>query len=264
MGFVAGTLVHTERGLVPIQAIQIGEKVLSKNEHTGEHTYQPVVSVMKTDNQPVVMIDMDFWIDPDLPIRIRIDQSREVEHKYNGIRPSVKLLTTVNHPVWVKDKGWIAVKDLTDKDLLMDKEGNSYSLMHPGYNADVRAFVYQTVNENIGYIPNYYSNVEGDFINLTTGETFESGSLESVCVDLPFNLYERDEDWEKDLRDQLGLDDDVEAEFEGFNEGYWVNPNELIKNKSDQKILATMTVYTLEVANTHTYFIGEYGILVKS
>ena len=29
-GFVAGTLVHTEKGLVPIQNIKIGDRVLSK------------------------------------------------------------------------------------------------------------------------------------------------------------------------------------------------------------------------------------------
>ena len=31
-GFVAGTLVHTDKGLVPIQNLKVGDLVLSKNE----------------------------------------------------------------------------------------------------------------------------------------------------------------------------------------------------------------------------------------
>jgi len=34
-GFVAGTLVHTERGLVPIQEIKVGDRVLSRPENRG-------------------------------------------------------------------------------------------------------------------------------------------------------------------------------------------------------------------------------------
>ena len=32
-GFVAGTLVHTDQGLVPIQDIKVGDLVLSKHEN---------------------------------------------------------------------------------------------------------------------------------------------------------------------------------------------------------------------------------------
>lgn len=32
-GFVAGTLVHTDKGLVPIQDIKVGDRVLSSLEH---------------------------------------------------------------------------------------------------------------------------------------------------------------------------------------------------------------------------------------
>ena len=32
-GFVAGTLVHTDKGLVPIQELKVGDRVLSRDEH---------------------------------------------------------------------------------------------------------------------------------------------------------------------------------------------------------------------------------------
>ena len=31
-GFVAGTLIHTDKGLVPIQELKVGDMVLSKDE----------------------------------------------------------------------------------------------------------------------------------------------------------------------------------------------------------------------------------------
>jgi RHS repeat-associated protein len=41
--FVAGTLIHTKEGLVPIEKIEVGDKVLSYNEESGEVEYQDVV-----------------------------------------------------------------------------------------------------------------------------------------------------------------------------------------------------------------------------
>ena len=35
-GFVAGTLVHTDKGLVPIEQIKVGDMVLSKHENGEE------------------------------------------------------------------------------------------------------------------------------------------------------------------------------------------------------------------------------------
>jgi hypothetical protein len=43
-GFVAGTLVHTDKGLVPIEQLKVGDMVLSKHESgEGEQAYKPVV-----------------------------------------------------------------------------------------------------------------------------------------------------------------------------------------------------------------------------
>lgn len=48
-GFVAGTLVHTSRGLTPIQDIKAGDKVLSKPEHgQSEPTFKRVLNTFKS------------------------------------------------------------------------------------------------------------------------------------------------------------------------------------------------------------------------
>uniref|UniRef100_UPI00082C2E4B polymorphic toxin-type HINT domain-containing protein n=1 Tax=Moraxella oblonga TaxID=200413 RepID=UPI00082C2E4B len=49
-GFVAGTLVHTNKGLVPIQDIKVGDMVLSRDEFNpqGDLQYKPVLSTFKS------------------------------------------------------------------------------------------------------------------------------------------------------------------------------------------------------------------------
>jgi hypothetical protein len=39
-GIAAGTLVHTEEGLVPIEKVKVGDWVLSKPENGGEQAYK--------------------------------------------------------------------------------------------------------------------------------------------------------------------------------------------------------------------------------
>ncbi|MBL0231797.1 MAG: Hint domain-containing protein [Moraxellaceae bacterium] len=48
-GFVAGTLVHTDKGLVPIEQLKVGDMVLSKHESgEGEQAYKRVVKTFKS------------------------------------------------------------------------------------------------------------------------------------------------------------------------------------------------------------------------
>ena len=53
-GFVAGTLVHTDKGLVPIQDIKVGDLILSKpvssksEDGSGDIEYKPVLSTFKS------------------------------------------------------------------------------------------------------------------------------------------------------------------------------------------------------------------------
>ena len=48
-GFTAGTLVHTETGLVPIEQLKIGDKVLSNAANgSGELIYKAITNTMIT------------------------------------------------------------------------------------------------------------------------------------------------------------------------------------------------------------------------
>lgn len=54
-GFVAGILVHTDKGLVPIQEIKVGDWVLSRQIGTGSTEYKQVVNTFKSDVKRPVM-----------------------------------------------------------------------------------------------------------------------------------------------------------------------------------------------------------------
>ena len=45
--FKEGTLVETEEGLKPIEEIEVGDKVLTYDEETGEQAYKPVVQLFR-------------------------------------------------------------------------------------------------------------------------------------------------------------------------------------------------------------------------
>ena len=44
--FAPGTLVHTDQGLMPIEKIRVGTRVLSQPEHGGERAWQPVINTV--------------------------------------------------------------------------------------------------------------------------------------------------------------------------------------------------------------------------
>ncbi|WP_218080306.1 polymorphic toxin-type HINT domain-containing protein [Anthocerotibacter panamensis] len=87
--FVAGTPVLAEGGQQPIEKLKPDDKVLARDEVTGEQSYQRVLQTFATPNDPLYDLEL-----------VSATGKREV------------LGVTGNHPFWVKDKGW------TESDLL--------------------------------------------------------------------------------------------------------------------------------------------------
>ncbi len=86
--FVRGTKIHTKDGLRPIEKLNVGDLVWSRNERTGEESYKPVetIVVKKTDEVAFVTIT-------------------------NG--HSVETIgATPNHPFWVNGQGWVPAGQL--------------------------------------------------------------------------------------------------------------------------------------------------------
>jgi len=96
--FAAGTLVHTARGLIPIEEVVIGDFVWSRDDETGEEDWQQVVQLFVTPEQPV-------W-----KLQIETANGRIQE-----------LIATSGHPFWAIN-GWVAVVDLVVDDVVWARD----------------------------------------------------------------------------------------------------------------------------------------------
>lgn len=103
--FIAGTPVHTDKGLVPIDQITVGDLVLSLQEEGGERAYKRVTRTFIHEDAPIwvvkyMLIDGDVpWGHPEY-----MPKDKTLHHCY----------ATGNHPFWVEGMGWTAVEKLRE------------------------------------------------------------------------------------------------------------------------------------------------------
>lgn len=88
--FVQGTPIRTDRGLVPIETLLPGDRVLAQNCETGELAFKPILG--KTLRPPTKVM------------RIRAGGE--------------EIVTTPGHPFWVSGRGWRMARSLQVGDLL--------------------------------------------------------------------------------------------------------------------------------------------------
>ncbi len=97
--FVEGTPVHTQDGLKPIEAIQVGDIVASKDEVTGVTTWKPVVKLFVNSDKQILNVTL--------------------------VSPSgAEILgVTPEHPFYVKGRAWVEAKDLVVGDEIVTLNG---------------------------------------------------------------------------------------------------------------------------------------------
>ncbi len=251
-GFVAGTLVHTDKGLVPIQDIKVGDLVLSRYKGgDGELVYKPVVRTFVTENVLVYAIRLT----PALHMGMKHREIIELDERYK----ENYLLVTANHPFWVEDRGWVRADQIEVNQKLILKDGTRVTFSGAALDRRMIVPVYQTLDPLVGFIPDYGDErgQSGVLINLSTGAPIEE-VLEYSQVSNA--LFVRDETWHSTLLEQLPEDERDSAAFYGFKQGYWRDPDTIQWGEGEGPL--TMTVYNFEVADTHTYFVGKHGVCV--
>jgi hypothetical protein len=140
--FVAGTLVWTDKGQIPIEQIKVGDMVLSKPEAGGERAYKRVGETFVFENN-------EIW-----RVEIFADVHRESITEF-------ELLVTPNHPFWVKGVGWTSVESLKQGDELVYQDGSD------GY-VNTVDYVLQTKYPGVGHFSdrdagvNYFVDLRGE------------------------------------------------------------------------------------------------------
>lgn len=122
--------------------------------------------------------------------------------------------------------------------------------------------IMQTNKSDVGYIVDYGDDTgqsNGYYLHLKTFERdFHSPGYKPIINKLWINY----DDLRQRLLDQTPPEHREHAEFYGFRQGHWRDPDTVEWSEGEGPL--AMTVYNIEVEDTHTYFVGEAGIWVKS
>ena len=130
-GFVAGTLVHTKNGLVPIEQIRVGDLVLSQPESKGELAYKRVVNTFVHDDKEIYLVE---YCVTNTPFNSHEGFHYEEFWREEEKLPRGYLVATGNHPFWVKGVGWTGVEFLPEHiagtNILETKDGRSVVVLN--------------------------------------------------------------------------------------------------------------------------------------
>lgn len=251
-GFVAGTLVHTSEGLRPIEQIKVGDLVLSRPDTgEGETSFQPVTRVFEYEDREV------YWINIS-----EIDESFRflAGFKQEGVA------VTGAHPIWIdhyRQKSW---------------EGE-----------DVITTVNAWVNIEEYYLKALWIRDKAEHDNrLSEPKAYgrmTDGRLVRVGVPIPILKGKAPDEgvWFFDYPDWDGAGAAVRFDSRGVSlsgkdvglgwnaadanydyTGYDTTSPMSVVVRSKGHLPMRRTVYNLEVANNHSYFVGEQGLWVHN
>jgi len=294
-GFVAGTLVHTDKGLVPIEQIKVGDMVLSKHESGEvEHAFKRVLSTFKSVEKKKIYaisfvnkLPQDSW-------DIVPDTINEFETVY----------LTDNHPIWVQRVGdWAADILAEEQGVILepntvlgwqqakDIRAGMYIILSNGQFGcvnDVNEHVFSTDVDGLYYEgslkPRYIVDMRNaSMVRYFIGEYFDD-CLDSKYADKN-SIYEG---ITKAIDGHLSTSHKAVREFMD----YWDSMRRVLheqkkiidtstppqpqlvefidpqvsnyRNDLYENVRARTSVYNIEVEDFHTYYVGELGLWVHN
>lgn len=99
MAFVQGTLIHTMRGVVPIEQLHPQDLVISRDERTGEYAAQPIFALGESVAQRFYYITID------------VGEERE------------ELFAHPTQRFWIEGRGWDQIENAASEDVVVTRAG---------------------------------------------------------------------------------------------------------------------------------------------
>lgn len=251
--FVAGTLVHTSEGLKPIEQIKVGDLVLSKPESgEGEVSYQPVTRTFRYEDRELYLLpftELD-------PVTGRVVTGKTEYVAVTGAHPiwvthfrqyrwndDQKIITHVNAWVSVEEvykKCWHAYWSGPEEQLT---EPETFALLQNGAPAIINRPepILKGLNEDEGVEFHDGEN----WLDGCEGRTIQLGDEKGVVFS-PSTALGR------------------AAEYQYDYTGYDLESEMSVVKRSGGHLPVRRTVFNLEVAHNHSYFVGELGLWVHN
>ena len=232
LGFVAGTLVHTDKGLLPIQNLQVGDYVLSRSINENETQFKKILRVLDSSKTVIYRI-------------IHIDNQ---ENYIQGEKIKAKaLFAAENHQFWIEEiKCWKSVQDFVEYETVISSlktnKGNTVVSTYPVFAIEVNECdVISSKNimqiEKIGHCTqeNLRPDIDAILFSNINGVQIHKYENWNELFDVDYDLKVINIEMVESLEN---LDINTSPNF--FN----------------------TEIYNIEVEDCHNYFVGHDGILV--
>ncbi len=224
--FPAGTRIMTDKGVVPIEQIQVGDKVLSKPEDgTGEPAFKPVVRTMTHE-------DKELWELTYVEIKPNTDISKLTTSKLKQMSMKGKFTTikaTPNHPFWIEGVGWTRLDHLEYGQIIHSKKEKMLCMVF-----------------NVS--PVYATNIDNVVAQSSIRNILDADKKGQEIEDTEYYNFPR-----------YG-DDGYVKEFVGGEDA----PSPLLTAEYGEIVVSddtyTTTVYNFEVADFHTYYVWDLWV----
>lgn len=150
--FVAGTMVHVqgaggEVALKPIELVEVGDLVVSKNHQTGEISYKSVMQLFRNQGKEI--------------INLALTDSDGNEDE---------LGVTAEHPFWVVGKGWVPTEELVLNDQIGSLDGRELYVRSLATSAKLQ----DTYNFEVAEDHTYFVGELGAWVHNTCKQIFNS------------------------------------------------------------------------------------------
>ncbi len=245
--FVAGTLVHTQEGLCPIEQIKVGDYVLSKPESgEGEQSYQRVTQTFEYEDREVYFAAWDVEAQP-------INGVQQWEQGY--------AVVTGAHPFWVKKiqdqlplgtefecNRWMSIEAMINmyRDGRKTRQGCGY------------IFLVELADGRIAWLKHFSAILQhrDPTLGIAFSREVQDWSLLGPVIRfLPQGAIAVRDERGQYLEEALYEDDAIEYDYDD---------EDSLVTQSMGFLPMRRKVFNIEVENTHTYFVGEPGVWVHN